>query len=109
MCYTGFTSQQEESTVSRTEISDNGTESTYDDNGKLIHARCFDGFEAWFDYDFHGKLIHRKYSDGFEIWNEYDEKGNRIHFRDSYGYERWYDSNGKKISKEEFAKLFPSN
>ena len=33
---------------------------------------------------------------------EYDEKGKCIHFKDSNGYEVWYNSNGIKITKEEF-------
>jgi YD repeat-containing protein len=88
----------------------------YDSKGNLIHFRCKDGNEWWYEYDADGNRIHTEYKDGTEIWYsdnghkihgrtktgvewwaEYDYNGNLIHYTDKDGTAIWYDSNGHEI------------
>jgi len=63
------------------------------------------------EYNLHGNLLYKRNSNGFEAWYRYYSNGNLRHYKDSYGYEvwyeyeEWYDSDGRKISKEEYKKL----
>jgi YD repeat-containing protein len=89
-------------------VIENENEFLYDSNGNMIHSKNSDGYESWIEYDSDGNVIHYKHSNGYEFWKEYDSNGNMIHFKNSNGNEYWYDSNGNKISKEEFDRIHSS-
>jgi YD repeat-containing protein len=86
----------------------NGNEYWYDSNGKMIHFKSSNGFKYWHEYDSNGKEIHYKSSNGFKCWQEYDSNGKVTHYKDSNGYEEWFDSNGNRITKEEFDRIHGS-
>ena len=71
----------------------------YWENGKEVHRKYSNGWEAWYEYDGHGKQVHRKGPGGWEEWCEYDGRGKEIHRKDSDGWEEWhdYDERGKEI------------
>jgi YD repeat-containing protein len=89
-------------------VIENGNESWYDCNGKQIYYKNSDGYEYWQEYDSNGNKIHYKNSNGYEWWREYDSNGKETHIKDSKGHEEWYDSNGNRISKEEFEQIHGS-
>ena len=63
-------------------------------------------FESWHEYDNKGNEIHYKNNNGLESWREHDNKGHLIHYKNSNGIERWYDDKGKKITEEEFNRIW---
>jgi len=78
-------------------------------NDHIVYYKDSDGFEEWCEHDSNGKPIHWRNSRGHEQWYDHDEHGNLIHYKNSDGldvwYDVWYDSNGNKITKEEYDRI----
>lgn len=70
--------------------SEGTVESTYDENGRLIHSyNSNDDYEEWWEYDEQGNEILHKDNEGIERISEYDEYNNIIHEVHEDGYEQW--------------------
>lgn len=117
----------EETVMERIVIKDviGGVICGYDSNNNLIYTKNHKGEECWRQYDNDGKRVHFKDYDGCEYIGEYDEKNNLIyckrqckdeywyttkghlvHYKHIDGDEHWYGINHNEITKEEYDKLY---
>jgi len=91
--------------MAHTEIDEDGSEFTYNDNGKLIHLKVSDRLQKWWEYDNKGRITHYRHSDGYEQWFEFAPNGRGFHSWDSDGDEMWMDYTVGKLTQEQREKL----